>query len=297
MEISDLHGIDISSWQAGIPASAINSVDFAILKISEGQNWVDPQFDTFYNAARIPLGAYVYSHATTEGEAEAEAIHALHLAAGRKLPLGIYMDVEEQKQLALSDSRLTAVVKAFCDAIKAGGYRAGAYGSAGNLWAKVGPSYLGDDVIVWNAQWGGRPHIGDIWQFAASDHVPGYSGDVDGNKVLSERFARIITEDAPEPSPTPTPTPTPEPQGDTCEVTVTLPILKDGDQGFYVKLMQTALIARGYNCGWMGADGWFGENSKIALYKFRQSIGIVTSDVYCDGPTWGKLLSIDGGEQ
>lgn len=275
-----------------MPASALNSVDFAILKISEGTSWVDPQFDSFYDMATIPLGAYVYSHAVTEADARAEARKAISLARGRKLPLGIYMDVEEQKQLALRDSELTAVVKAFCDEVKAGGYRAGAYGSAGNLWAKVGPSYLGDDVIVWNAQWGSRPRIGDIWQFTSSDKIPGYSERVDGNKVLSERFARIVAEDAPEPSPEPTPTPTPQPQGDTCKVTVTLPILKDGDQGFYVKLMQTALIARGYDCGWMGADGWFGENSKIALYKFRQSIGIVTSDVYCDGETWKKLLEV-----
>lgn len=290
MEISDLHGIDISSWQAGIPASAINSVDFAILKISEGQNWVDPQFDTFYNAARIPLGAYVYSHATTEGEAEAEAIHALHLAAGRKLPLGIYMDVEEQKQLALSDSRLTAVVKAFCDAIKAGGYRAGAYGSAGNLWAKVGPSYLGDDVIVWNAQWGGMPHIGDIWQFTSSDHVPGYSGDVDGNKVLSERFARIITEDAPEPEPEPTPKP--EPAGETCEVKTTLPVLySDPMHGsIYVKLAQELLIYKGYTPKY-GADGYFGPATQSALERFQKDNGLTVSSKF-DAPTWAKLLGV-----
>lgn len=282
MEISDLHGIDISSWQAGIPASAINSVDFAILKISEGQNWVDPQFDTFYDMATIPLGAYVYSHAVTEADARAEARKAISLARGRKLPLGIYMDVEEQKQLALRDSELTAVVKAFCDEVKAGGYRAGAYGSNGNLWAKVGPSYLGDDVIVWNAQWGGRPRIGDIWQFSASDHVPGYSGFVDGNKVLSERFARILTEDAPEPSPTPTPTP--EPQGETCEVHATMPIIHEGDHNNFVKIMQTALIAKGKNCGWMGADGWYGEQTKIALYEF-------CGKTICDGEVWAALLS------
>ena len=279
--ISDLHGIDISSWQAGLSASALNSVDFAILKISEGQSWVDPQFDTFYNAAKIPLGAYVYSHATTEAEAKAEANKALSLAAGRKLPLGIYMDVEESKQLALSDSTLTAVVKAFCDTIKSGGYRAGAYGSNGNLWAKVGVDYLGSDVIMWTAQWGGRPQHGDVWQFTASDHIDGYSERVDGNKVLSERFARLITEDTPAPEPTPTP----EPSGGTCEVTATLPILKDGDQGYHVRLMQTALIAKGYNCGWMGADGWFGENSKIALYQF-------SGKVICDGEVWKKLLEV-----
>lgn len=288
MNISDLRGIDISSWQAGLPASALNSVDFAILKISEGTSWVDPQFDNFYLMAKIPLGAYVYSHATTEDEARAEARKAIQLARGRALPLGIYMDVEEQKQLALRDSELTAVVKAFCDEIKAGGYRAGAYGSNGNLWAKVGVDYLGKDVLMWTAQWGGRPAKGDIWQFTASDHLDGYGERVDGNKVLSEKFARLVV-DNPESEPKPAPEPSPEPSDDT--VTVKLPTLKYGDKGLHVKIMQTALIGKGFSCGWMGADGDFGENTKIALHKFTGS-----KEVICTADVWQRLLEVNDGE-
>lgn len=287
MNISDLHGIDISSWQAGISASSLNSVDFAILKISEGTSWVDPQFDKFYLMAKIPLGAYVYSHATTEDEARAEAKKAIQLARGRSLPLGIYMDVEEQKQLALRDSELTAVVKAFCDEIKAGGYRAGAYGSNGNLWAKVGVDYLGADVLMWTAQWGGRPAKGDIWQFTASDHVDGYGERVDGNKALSERFARLAV-DNPEPEPKPSPEPSPEPSDGM--VTIKLPTLKYGDKGLHVKIMQTALIGKGFSCGWMGADGWFGEQSKIALHKFMKANGIEAKEPVCDATVWKILL-------
>lgn len=287
MNISNLRGIDISSWQAGITASALNSVDFAILKISEGTSWVDPQFDDFYLMAKIPLGAYVYSHATTEDEARAEAKKAIQLARGRALPLGIYMDVEEQKQLALRDSELTAVVKAFCDEIKAGGYRAGAYGSNGNLWAKVGVDYLGADVLMWTAQWGGRPAKGDVWQFSASDHVDGYGERVDGNKALSERFARLVV-DEPQPSPQPSPKPSPDPYGGT--VTIKLPTLKYGDKGLHVKIMQTALIGKGFSCGWMGADGWFGEQSKIALHEWQKKNGIEDKEARCDAASWKKLL-------
>ena len=289
MNISDLRGIDISSWQAGISASALNSVDFAILKISEGTSWVDPQFDNFYLMAQIPLGAYVYSHATTEDEARAEAKKAIQLARGRALPLGIYMDVEEQKQLALRDSELTAVVKAFCDEIKAGGYRAGAYGSNGNLWAKVGVDYLGKDVLMWTAQWGGRPTKGDIWQFTASDHVDGYGERVDGNKALSERFARLVVDD-PQPSPQPSPKPSPDPSDGT--VTIKLPTLKYGDKGLHVKIMQTALIGKGFSCGWMGADGWFGDQSKIALHEFQKKNGIEDKEVECRSESWKKLLEV-----
>lgn len=282
MNISDLHGIDVSSWQAGLSAASLNSVDFAILKISEGKTWNDPQFDKFYAMAKIPVGAYVYSYAVTEADARAEARHAIDRLNGRPLPLGLYIDVEEQRQLALRDSELTAVVKAFCDTVKEGGYRAGAYGSNGNLWAKVGVEYLGADVLMWTAQWGGRPSKGDVWQFTASDHVDGYSERVDGNKVMSERFAQLIVQT--EPTPTPEPTPSDE------AVTIKLPVLKDGDKGLHVKLMQTALIAKGYSCGWMGADGWFGEQSKIALHKFMKANGIEAKEPVCDATVWKILL-------
>lgn len=286
MNISDLHGIDISSWQAGMSASSLNSVDFAILKVSEGTSWVDPQFARFYGEATIPLGAYVYSHATSEAEAVAEARKALDLCAGKKLPLGIYMDVEESKQMALSDSGLTAVVKAFCDEIKKGGFITGAYGSRLGLWAKVGISYLGEGVIAWVAQWGSRPDMGDIWQFSSSDHVDGYPERVDGNKVLSERFAQIIAQDEPAPSPAPSPTPTDE------TFTIKLPTLKQGDKGLHVKIMQTALIGKGFSCGWMGADGWFGEQSKIALHEWQKKNGIENKEVECRSESWKKLLEV-----
>lgn len=289
MSISDLRGIDISSWQKGISPASINSVDFAILKISEGQTWVDPCFDEFYNAATIPLGAYVYSHATTEAEARAEATHALHLANGRKLPLGIYIDVEEQKQLALRDSVLTAVVKAFCDTIKEGGYRAGAYGSNGQLWAKVGLSYLGDDVIMWTAQWGGRPSKGDVWQFTSTDRVDGYGGNVDGNKVLSERFGQLVV--AKEEAPAPYNPGIPDYKDDCCEVSAKMPIIKYGDKGLHVKIMQIALIGKGFSCGWMGADGDYGQQTKIGLYQFQQAKGIKTDNI-CESQTWNKLLEV-----
>lgn len=291
--ISDLHGIDISSYQANMSATAMNAFDFVILKIADGRT-KDWCFDKFYSRAQVPLGAYVYSYATTEERAREEALKAIEFAQGKKLPLGIYIDIEEQSQLALRDSVLTAVVKAFCDTIKSHGYLAGAYGSNDNLWGKVGAAYLGKDVMVWNACWRkSEPSVKcDIWQTGVGK-ISGYGDDVDKDVGMSERFAALVNgEPSPEPAPEPTPTPTPEPSGGAVEVTVTLPILKDGDQGFYVKLMQTALIAKGFNCGWMGADGWFGENSKIALYKFRQSIGIVSSDVCCDGETWKKLLEV-----
>ena len=285
--ISELRGIDISSWQAGMSASALNSVDFAILKISEGQSWVDPQFDTFYNAARIPLGAYVYSHATTVQAAEKEAEKALSLLCGRSCPLGVYLDVEASEQLALPNSQLQAVITAFCAVIRQGGYRVGVYGSAGQLWARVSPQAFGD-AFVWVAQWSNNPPSMpcDIWQNTDHMTIGGYSGNVDGDRVRSERFAALVN--GAEPSPEPTPTP--EPSGGYCEIEAKLPVVKMGDSSVFVKVMQTLLISHGFGVGWMGADGIFGQQTKIGLYEFNKMNGI-NSEV-CDKASWEKLLEV-----
>ena len=74
-------------------------------------------------------------------------------------------------------------------------------------------------------------------------------------------------------------------------MTVTLPVIKYGDASMYVKLMQTALIGRGFNCGWYGADGEYGQQTKIALFQFQQKNGLETDNI-CGQATWTKLLEV-----
>ena len=282
-----MQGIDISSWQKGLDLTSAG-VDFALLKISEGTTWVDPCFEDFYEAAKCPVGAYVFSYATTTEKAQREARKALTLIKGRPLPLGIYIDVETPAALALRDSELTAVVKAFCDEIKAGGYIAGAYGSAGQLWAKVGPSYIGDDVFVWAASWGGQPRFScDVWQYTDHEAIVGYNGPVDGDRAMSDRFMAIVNGTTPA---TPEAPETP-PESDA----LTMPTLSYGDgkgngKKLAVKLMQTALIYHDCKCGWMGADGEFGNETKKALLKFQAEQGIPQTAV-CSTTDWKKLFS------
>lgn len=297
MSYLHIKGLDVSDYQRGLSVKDLKSkgIDFIILKLGYGTRIVDNCFAQFYNeavSAGIPVGAYFYSLATTEEEAIRDAKKALSIVGGRKLPLGIYMDVEEKSQLALRDSVLTSVVKAFCDTVRAAGYIPGAYGSQGNLWAKVGPSYLGDDVIVWVAKWATNPPtFGDIWQYTESEKVSGYNGNIDGDKALSERFVKMMN--APVPTPQPTPTPTPEPSGKSCEVTLKLPVLQYNPaiKSTYVQLVQTILIAKNYACGGPGADGYFGNGTLQAVKNFQEENGLTQDGIV--GPSfWIKLLSI-----
>ena len=275
-----MKGIDISSWQKGLVSLP---VDFAIFKISEGRSWSDPCFDDFYELAKregVPVGAYVFSYATTEEIARQEANKALSLLKGRDLPLGLYIDVESAEMLALSDSKLTAVVKAFCDTVRDAGYIAGAYGSSGQLWAKVGPSYVGD-IIVWAASWGAKPSIScDLWQYTDNERISGYNGPVDGDEALSERFIAMVKGFAPAPAPAPT----------DDYIKIKMPVVKYGDKGNAVKLMQTLLIMKGCSCGWTGADGDFGPKTEGALVMFKSKNGLAGET--CDPQTWAALLEV-----
>lgn len=299
-----MKGIDISSWQKGLNVASLkeHGVDFAILKVGEGKTFVDPCFDTFYSqavSAGIAVGAYFYSHATTVADAITDARRALTLVKGLSLPLGIYMDVEEPAQMKLRDSELTAVVSAFCDTIRAGGYIPGAYGSLGNLWAKVGPKYLGDDVIVWVAAWSNSPpSMGDVWQYSDRQHFNGYSGNVDGDQALSDRFALLVNHgDEIAPKPEPTPEPAPEPSDGTFTISG-IPVLKYGDTGETVKALQGELIANGYSCGgkkdWRGAekpDGIFGNVTKASVAAFQRSRNLPDTGI-ADKQTRMALLGV-----
>ena len=92
---------------------------------------------------------------------------------------------------------------------------------------------------------------------------------------------------------TPTsPATTPEqPTVKTCSVTLKLPVVEYGDTSMWVKLMQTALIGRGFNCGWYGADGEYGQQTKIALYEFQKKNSLETDNI-CGQATWKKLLEV-----
>ena len=74
-----------------------------------------------------------------------------------------------------------------------------------------------------------------------------------------------------------------------CEVS--LPLLKQGDKGIAVKIMQEILISAGFGCGPDGADGDFGPNTAKALKRF-QSARQLAADTVCGKETWEELIKL-----
>ena len=76
-----------------------------------------------------------------------------------------------------------------------------------------------------------------------------------------------------------------------CSVTVKLPVIRFGDKSGYVKVMQNLLMENGYTCGWMGADGEYGQNTEKALFKY-QTAHKLKADTVCGAETWTSLLGV-----
>lgn len=193
-----MRGIDISHYQKGLDIGVLPAAgfDFAILKITEGSSHADETAPSFYMRARaagIPVGGYCYSRALTPEAARQEAAFLLWQLRGFAAPLGLFLDVEEPEQLSLPAEALLETVLAFCAAVREAGYRPGVYGSAYNLWAKLRPEGLPEDVLIWVAHYGGVPEMPcDLWQSSARGSVPGYEGYVDVDEVRSARFQSLV---------------------------------------------------------------------------------------------------------
>lgn len=171
--------------------------EFVILRSSCGVSTRDKAFEAQYEQASdagIPVGVFVDSYATTPDRARQEAQFAVQVLAGRKCPLGIYIDIEKSEQISLGDSALRAVVSSFADVVRSAGYIPGAYGSELVLWGAINEDLLPGDIIRWVAKYSSvEPRLScDLWQRTDKAVVYGYNRGVDEDVVMSDRMKKII---------------------------------------------------------------------------------------------------------
>ena len=194
-----MRGIDISHYQNGLDIEKLagGDLEFVILKITEGTSSQDGAAPDFYMAAKkagIPVGGYCYSHALTAEAARAEARFIVSTLRGFPAPLGLYLDMEAEEQLALSSGTLYEIIRAWCAEIKSAGYTPGIYGSEGTLFAKISANMLPAGCLVWVAKWSSTPPGTpcDLWQYSDQGSVPGYAGPVDMDAARSDTFTNLV---------------------------------------------------------------------------------------------------------
>ena len=209
-----MKGVDISHYQKGLTIKQVKDAgnEFAILKVTEGTWLRDGAAADFYREAYetgFPVGCYCYSHATTVEDAANEAYFLLRTINGFPMPCGVFLDMEEPKQLGLSKEKLLAIIAAWGNAIAEAGYIPGVYSSAGTLWSTIRPDEIGEKCLIWVAKWSQTPPDMpcDLWQDSDSGNVDGVTVDTD--RARSDRFKAMVErgfdmqKDEPSPEPEP----------------------------------------------------------------------------------------------
>ena len=202
--MADKQGIDVSRWQGDIQwAKVAQSKDFAIIRCTSGRsNALDSKFPANLRGAlaqKLPVGVYRYGYATTVAAAKAEAAAVLDAIDGYDMPCGVWYDVEDASQRKLKGATLTAIIKAFCEAITAGGYQAGIYCNQ-DWYDNVLDTGALAEYPFWVARYGtnnGQMHTkpkidGDLWgwQYTSKGRVSGISGNVDLDVMYGDFFSK-----------------------------------------------------------------------------------------------------------
>ena len=200
LENGKTFGVDVSKYQKNIDWNQIKKagVSFVIVRIgyrgygASGTLVLHPMFEEHFTNVKnagLKVGVYFFSQATTEEEAKEEAFACAYVLNGRKLDYPIFFDTEASGAsngsgradgLGMEDRTKCAI--AFCEEVKAQGYKPGVYAST--LWyrKRVDLNSL-KKYTIWNAHYGvaSSPIDCALWQGTCTARLPGYKGDMDVN--------------------------------------------------------------------------------------------------------------------
>ena len=193
-------GVDVSKYQKNIDWAKVKKagVSFVIVRIgyrgygAAGNLVLDPMFEEHFTNAKnagLKVGVYFFSQATTEAEAQEEAFACAYVLNGRKLDYPIFFDTEASTSsngtgradgLGVTDRTKCAV--AFCEEVKAQGYKPGVYASTTWYRKRVDLNSL-KKYTIWNAHYGvsSSPIDCALWQGTRTARINGYDGEIDAN--------------------------------------------------------------------------------------------------------------------
>lgn len=269
-------GIDCAKWQGAIDWAKVKKagVQFAILKVTQKNNTVESAFEKNYKGCidqGIPVGVYRYVYAKTAAAATAEAKAIVSVLKGKKIPCGVWLDMEDSSIRGIGKSALNAVIAAERQVLEAAGYQVGIYCNQNWYNSVLDVDKL--DLPFWIAKYGtnnGKQQAKPVvkskhtlwgWQYSSVGRVSGISGSVDVN----------VAYQAP---------------GAVSGGTAASNLLRKGDRGEAVQLLQQRLTI----CGWtLTADGIWGAKTDSAVRGYQYKAGLTVDGIV--GPkTQTKLI-------
>lgn len=289
-----MKGIDVSSYQGNVDWNKVkrNGIEFAILKVIRKDGSPDKQFENNYKGASdagiIIQGVYNYSYATTIEKAKMDAKKVVSILGERK-PF-VWLDVEDNCQKNLGQN-LIDIILSYQKIIKANNMDFGVYTGLSFYNTYIKPYYSQiKDIPFWIARYYKgyssfkvsdsvnaiyKPSIKNKmygWQYTSSGIVNGINGACDVNiwyQNIEKKDDKELTNQT---------------------------ILRYGDSGENVKMMQQRLLAKNFKtCIIDGqkkklvADGKFGPITKSILVRFKIYSGL-SDEPICDAATWRNLF-------
>jgi lysozyme len=287
--MTSAQGIDVSAYQSTLTASALEGLDFAFAKATDGPGGTDPHFAGNWAAIKAAgkhRGAY---HELWPGIPAAQAAHFLATVQAQGLEPGDMLAVVASDYPA-SD----ADVRAFCDSVKAAtsgrnhvlvysdlSVAKGLTSCTGyDLWVAWPSDTPPASVSPWKT-W-------RLWQW----QMTGLDRDA-FNGSAAEMTAWLATSPGPAPAPG-----IPAWQERMMQA---LPTVREGSTGGIVKTIQGLCVARGHGAllGTSGdrkdgIDGDYGAATKKAVEGVQRGAGFAGGEV--DGivgdRTWPALMGI-----
>lgn len=199
-------GIDVAKYQGTIDWEKVSQsrVDFAMIRLgfrgmSDGV--IKEDSNARYNLQEgqkvgLPLGAYFFSTATSEEEAEEEAQWAADMLAKYSITYPVVYDCEgfldpDSRQYAMTNEERTDAALAFLQKIEKLGYEGMFYGSRNQLEKYWEIERIEKDYKIWVAQYPLAPYPDTpassydrehhMWQYTDNGKVDGIDQNVDLN--------------------------------------------------------------------------------------------------------------------
>ncbi len=188
-------GVDIGDHNGDIDMAAVKAAgyDFVMIKLGYGSDIPDQDDNQFEANVRkaeslgMPWGAWLYSYALNDEQAQSELAHMLRLLNGKRPTMPIALDVEDSDDYRKNHGgwnyqNVTSCTRIVLDGLKAAGYYPMLYTGfeeienyiAENVWKNVdlwfahwasSCGYKGDNLCIW--QYGGETNL------IESNSIPG----------------------------------------------------------------------------------------------------------------------------
>ncbi len=191
------YGIDVSSNNGNIDWAAVKAsgVDFAIIRAGyrgyvTGEVKEDPLFKTNAKKASangIKVGAYFYSAAVNENEAQEEAIATVKIISTSKITYPVAYDSEEiartgHRTAGVSGAQAANNANVFINHVRANGYEGMVYANISDMGLMGRGNF---SCKYWLAHYVGSGQettykgSHQMWQYTSEGSVPGINGRVD----------------------------------------------------------------------------------------------------------------------